>query len=357
MGVKQVLVRRTMRDDDDDDDGSSSSTASGTAPVLEVDQSPSPPPMSSCGRYILHRVCRFDTLAGVAIKYGVEVADVKRVNGLTTDLQMFAHKTLRIPLPGRHPPAAPTVSPPSSSSSPSHHHASSDRASNNVASFREWTTRRPPRNAASLDPFLKPPRSAVSPSMSLLQGYYGLTPAPKGNLANEGTEMAVYTKGHHRSLSDGFSIVNGHPTKEVDDSEKPIRRRQKADYESAAKEDNGSGLLARTGQRLALRPKSGNRPDMNSSQQDLVAAGMLSYMDGLQAVRKSSSTPEFQDADNNSIASVWLRSTWSLKPDAFTIPLPLFDGIPKPLLDSIPKPFFDSIQKPIAAWRNKAAKD
>jgi hypothetical protein len=50
----------------------------GTAVVeVEVEHphslSLSPPPMSSCGRYILHRVCRFDTLAGVAIKYGVEV--------------------------------------------------------------------------------------------------------------------------------------------------------------------------------------------------------------------------------------------------------------------------------------------
>jgi hypothetical protein len=44
-----------------------------------------------------------------------QVADVKRVNGLTADLQMFAHKTLRIPLPGRHPPAAAPHSPRSSS--------------------------------------------------------------------------------------------------------------------------------------------------------------------------------------------------------------------------------------------------
>lgn len=28
------------------------------------------------------------------------------MNGLATDLQMFALKTLRIPLPGRHPPSA-----------------------------------------------------------------------------------------------------------------------------------------------------------------------------------------------------------------------------------------------------------
>jgi hypothetical protein len=164
--------------------------------------------------------------------------------------------------------------------------------------------------------------------------------------------------GVHRkdSLSDGFSVTNGDPTREVDDSEKPIRRRQKADNELTAKDNGGCGLPVRAGQRLALRPKYGNRPEMNSSQQDLVAAGMLSYMDELQSVRKSSSTPEFQDADNSSITSVWL-STWSLKPGAFTLPLPLFDGIPKPLLDSIPKPFFDSISNPIAAWRNKAAKD
>jgi len=143
MGVKQVLVRRRLHDDDDG--GSSTGSAAAREEVL-LDQSPSPPPMSSCGRYLLHRVCRFDTLAGVAIKYGVEVlaladpflfdwmdachgwpteqlnntsalqvTDVKRANGLTSDLQMFAHKTLRVPLHGRHPPAAAATSPPSSS--------------------------------------------------------------------------------------------------------------------------------------------------------------------------------------------------------------------------------------------------
>uniref|UniRef100_A0A0A8YQP5 LysM domain-containing protein n=1 Tax=Arundo donax TaxID=35708 RepID=A0A0A8YQP5_ARUDO len=338
MGVQQVLLHPYH----DDDDGSS--TGREGAPVLEVDQSRSPPPMSSCGRYILHRVCRFDTLAGVAIKYGVEVADVKRVNGLTTDLQMFAHKTLRIPLPGRHPPAA---APPSSSPG-------------DINRTREWTTRRPPRNAASLDPFSKPPRSAVSPSISLLQGYYGLTPPPKGNLANEGTEMATYTKGHHRkarSLSSGFSFVNGDANKEIEDAEKPIRRRQKAEGELTTREDNGGSVLARAGQRLALRPKSGSRSDMNNSQQDLLASWMPSYGDGLHTVKKSSSSPEFQDSDSISIASVWLKSNWSLKPDAFTLPLPLFDGIPKPLFDSIPKPLFDNIRNPFAASRNKAAKD
>ncbi|KAL6645311.1 hypothetical protein ACP70R_016919 [Stipagrostis hirtigluma subsp. patula] len=330
MGVNQAaapLRLRPVRDDvdydDDDDDGgsSSSSGASGGGAALEVEQLPSPPPMSSCGRYILHRVCRFDTLAGVAIKYGVEVADVRRVNGLTTDLQMFAHKTLRIPLPGRHPPAAAAAPP---SSSPIH----ADRA-------REWATRRPPKNDASFDPFLKPPRSAVSPSMSLLQGYYGLAPPPKENLTNEDTEMETYAKDANR---------------EIDDIEKPIRRRQKADGE-LTRESNGGNPLAKAGQGLPMRPKPVSRSDMNYSLQDLAAMWIPSYGDGLLAVKKSSSSPEFQDSDSNSIASVWLKSKWSLKPDAFTLPLAL------PLFDSIPKPLFDSIPKPIAAWRNKAAKD
>ncbi|KAL5653562.1 hypothetical protein ACJX0J_039020, partial [Zea mays] len=111
------------------------------------------------------------------------VADVKRANGLNADLQMFAHKTLRVPLHGSHQPAA---APPSLPSYSPRNHA--DRVA------REWTTRRPPKNAASMDPFLKPPRSTVSPSMSLLQGYYGLPPTPQENLTYEGTEMATYAQ-------------------------------------------------------------------------------------------------------------------------------------------------------------------
>ena len=43
----------------------------------------------------------------------IQVGDIKRMNGLATDLQMFALKTLKIPLPGRHPPShSPTPSMP-----------------------------------------------------------------------------------------------------------------------------------------------------------------------------------------------------------------------------------------------------
>ncbi|XP_023738242.1 uncharacterized protein LOC111886240 [Lactuca sativa] len=55
--------------------------------------------------YIEHTVSKFDTLVGVAIKYGVEVVDIKRMNGLIADQQMFASKSLKIPLRGKHSPS------------------------------------------------------------------------------------------------------------------------------------------------------------------------------------------------------------------------------------------------------------
>ncbi|KAL6883303.1 hypothetical protein ACP4OV_010717 [Aristida adscensionis] len=327
----------------------------GAAATVAVEQSPSPSQspsasaspaaMSSCGQYMLHRVGKLDTLAGVAIKYGVEVADIKRLNGLSTDLQMFAHKTLRIPLPGRHPP------------SPYHQNGSYE------ADERECTPRR--IHDDILDSVLKTPKHKVSPAMSLLQGYYGIAPPPKRHETGEGTEMAVYRKGKSACLdeepwlqppnSDPFplqnrktrsmtigSLVNGE-TDENGDSERLIRRRQKADGELLPREENGGDFLASAGRGLALRPKSTSRPDMNKSQQNLFAMAEPLFGNGLQTVRKSSSTPEFQEPESNSSSSIWSASKWSIKTDAFPLPLPI--------------PRFDSIPKPIAAWRNKEARD
>ena len=201
---------------------------------------------------------------------------------------------------------------------------------------------------------------AVYGKGSLLQGYYGLSPPPKRD--HEGTEMAVYGKGKSVSLVDEpwsaetpnpntflfehrnarspaiGSAVNGEP-EENGDSEKPVRRRQKADGELLLREENGSALLSRAGKGLALRPKAGSRADLNKSHQNLIAMMEPSFDDGLQTVKKSSSTPEFQEPESNTSSSIWSASKWSLKPDGFTLPL------------------FDSIPKPISAWKNKAARD
>ncbi|CAL9782178.1 unnamed protein product [Musa acuminata subsp. burmannicoides] len=309
--------------------------------------------------YIEHRVSKMDTLPGVAIKYGVEVADIKRLNGLTTDIQMFARKTLQIPLPGRHPPSPCLSNGSFANGSYSRQHTSPHRPSNNVLDLFH-----------SLE--LKTPPSKVSPAMSSLQAYYGLTPPKKGADTAE-TEMAVYRKGccladelkeppfsdplpgrHRKSicLANGFPPGNGEITKgkniletaENNESEKPIRRRQKNDASPSLGatelllEDNSSDLISvRKGKSLAMRPKLGSRTDMDMGHPKASPHGDSVMADGFVSVRKSSSTSSLQDSENHS--SIWLTSKWTLNPELLA--RPLFDGLPKPLI----------------VWKNKAALD
>ncbi|PSR88325.1 LysM and putative peptidoglycan-binding domain-containing protein [Actinidia chinensis var. chinensis] len=327
--------------------------------------------------YIEHRVSRMDTLAGVAIKYGVEVADIKRLNGLLTDLQMFALKSLQIPLPGRHTPS-PIMSnglenqgPSSSEGTPPHR-----RYSDLFESFQSLKL-----NSS--------PQQRVSPAMSKLQVYYGLKTTDQ-KPASEGFEMAVYRKGgshyledgpfaqsshlsnpplsHHRksrSIANGFlqdnSVLIGDmgvtEAKEIESdiwNEKLIRRRQKseADFSSRTtpemllKEDNsGGGFSTITGKGLALRPKAASRTasgvDADANLVNPViplSFGDSLVADGINGVRKSSSTSSLQDQESNGISSsIWPTSKWSLKPDlqafstAAIITRPIFDGLPKPI--------------------------
>ncbi|WCJ34719.1 peptidoglycan-binding LysM domain-containing protein [Euphorbia peplus] len=328
----------------------------------------------SCKNYIKHQVSKMDTLAGVAIKYGVEVADVKRLNGLATDLQMFALKTLLIPLPGRHPPS-PVLT--STSASPG-------------ANGLDKTPPRP-RYSNLLESFESlRPKSAeekVSPAMSTLQKFYGLkSPNPKG--AAEGTEMAVYRTGsagylneellpksshisgssYHNLksrnsanclLSDDAIMVDYVPLAEAGDaegeksSEKFVRRRQKCEIdfrtgtsERLLKEENSggsSGFSPATGKGLAMRPKSASRAALTAESEpgwiNSIAVGMGDSIitDGLPIVRKSSSTPSLHDQENgNSSSSIWPTSKWNLKTDLqalsnAAITIPIFDGLPKPI--------------------------
>lgn len=141
----------------------------------------------------------------------LQVSDVKRMNGLVTDLQMFAHPTLRIPLPGRHPPS--TV-------------FSADQAIQRVP--------RPPAEKRN-----------ISSAMGLLRGYYGLA-SPMTKVSREGMEMAVYKSEsechsedeafspplmpeHRRqwSWSDGQGATD--VTEGDRSSERPVRRRGKGE--------------------------------------------------------------------------------------------------------------------------------
>ncbi|KAG4165125.1 hypothetical protein ERO13_A13G060100v2 [Gossypium hirsutum] len=334
--------------------------------------------------FIEHPVSRFDTLAGVAIKYGVEVADIKRMNGLVTDLQMFALKTLQIPLPGRHPPS-PCLS--NDSTTPGQSSANESPAKNLPV---DW-----------LDSFqslrLKSPRR-VSPAMSSLQGYYGLRPTEKKTMP-EGFEMALYRKGEadyledglflkpsssnplsmlkrkSRSVANGFYDENGEILVDImsagegkegepdnKSNEKLIRRRQKSEADFTArllKEDNtgNAGFPAITAKQLALRSKAGSR--MNSAAVDgfNVAATILGeecMVNGYGEVRKSSSTSCLHDHQENSsnigsssFSSLWpVASKWSLKPDLQALSTA-----------GIKRPIFDGFTKPMPARKNKAALD
>ncbi|KAH1098680.1 hypothetical protein J1N35_015601 [Gossypium stocksii] len=333
--------------------------------------------------FIEHPVSRFDTLAGVAIKYGVEVADIKKMNGLVTDLQMFALKTLQIPLPGRHPPS-PCLS--NGSETPGQSSANQSPGPNLPSdlrgSFQSLRLKTPPRR--------------VSPAMSSLQGYYGLKPSEK-SVASEGFEMAVYRKGEGnyledgpslklssasdpplklhrkcRSVTNGFYDENGEIAADIisaaevkDDPDKSndklIRRRQKseADFnprapEKILKEDNTSngGFSTITAKGLAQRSKAATRSNPGADAEvfgfNTTATGLGDgyVVDGFTAVRKSSSTSSLQDQDSSSLSSLWPTSKWNLKPD-----LQALSTV------SITKPIFDGLPKPISARKNKAALD
>ncbi|XP_050218620.1 uncharacterized protein LOC126669247 [Mercurialis annua] len=314
--------------------------------------------------YIKHQVSKMDTLAGVAIKYGVEVADIKRLNGLASDLQMFALKTLLIPLPGRHPP------------SPILCGASADSPGENSLD----KTPSCPRYSNVLDSLeslkLKPAQQKASPAMSTLRKYYGLNSSNR-NGSIEGTEMAVYRTGSSDHLTEGLLhknspgssyhnlkswkfannlspedeiMVDYVPLAEAGDGEgeKSVRRRQKseADFgcgtsEKLLKEETSgsSNFSSGTGKNLAMRPKSASRMMLFSDSEPgwlnsiPVGLGDSVIIDGF---RKSSSTPSLHDQENGNSSLAWPTPKWSLKADLQAlsttgITLPIFDGLPKPI--------------------------
>ncbi|KAJ0094603.1 hypothetical protein Patl1_16370 [Pistacia atlantica] len=313
--------------------------------------------------YIHHPVSKFDTLVGIAIKYGVEVADIKKINGLSTDLQMFGLNSLQIPLPGKHPPSSPL--------------------SNGRENPRRISCDQTSQQQAQLDPFdsfqslrlkLSPERK-VTPAMSSLQGYYGLKPTVQRPIS-EGFEMMVYKNGEARNFQDchllksfptsnspldnnrrSKSYVNLADPDEMDDyinvadvrksepdkrNKKLVRRRQKSEVNFAShtpemvlKEEDSSadGIPAITGKSLAPRPKSVNRAALvaEAAKTGLspvpFTLGDCLPGDQLSGVRKSSSTSNLQDQ-----TSIWPTSKWDLQAlSTVAIAKPILDGLPNPI--------------------------
>ncbi|KAJ1260879.1 hypothetical protein BS78_10G265800 [Paspalum vaginatum] len=307
------------------------------AAVLSPERTPpSSPPNHLC---LEHEVSRMDTLAGIAIKYGVEISDIKRANGLVSDSQMYAHKTLLIPLPGRPMP------------SPVRLNASGQRTK------RAWAPSHR-QNGDAIDSS-KRAQQGLSPAMDTLQRYYGLTPQKGNSTMDCSTEMSVYrktsfhsnlsealldsstspgTKGTDRSRefeapADGFSATDGASLTKSNGGPKPkqdgsVRRRQKVEADSNAV-DTQDDFLAdpiKVIKRLLPRPISSVRLNMDTGGPDSSQKSSISFLSGLRPVRKSPSVPDFADAENG--VSMWSSSKWSFNHESFT--RPLLDGLPNP---------------------------
>lgn len=205
----------------------------------------------------------------------------------------------------------------------------------------------------------------------------------------QGFEMSMYREGdghhsnpplsHHRkckSLAYGLSLANGNLSKDLllaEDTEsekwieKLVRRRQKpeADFnspptpEKLLKDDSNSGasfsatagkgaaaLRIKAASRAAEAAEAGWPSNIGIGLWDSFVAASTS------GVRKSSSTPSFQDSDgsgSSACSSIWpAASKWSsLKPDLQALSSA---ALARPILDGL-------ANNPITGRRNKTAVD
>ncbi|RWR90432.1 Peptidoglycan-binding LysM domain-containing protein, putative isoform 1 [Cinnamomum micranthum f. kanehirae] len=255
-------------------------------------------PSSGIHHHIEHRVSRMDTLPGIAIKYGVEVADIRRLNGLVTDLQMFAHNSLQIPLPGRHPPSSVTTA-----------------GGTEMAVYKKNRT-----------PFSDPHPSQHPRSRSLA---------------------------NHCPLENGRLSAGGSETQK---SNEKLCQRQKKTFADQAwgtselllKGERSIGFSGITAKSVALRPKLVGRADL-SADMDLgvlnpFSMGNTTVSEGFSGFWKSSCTSTLKEPVNGpSLCSI---SNWTKRSDLKAMPT-----------GSSTQPVFDGLPKPVAIRRNKAAMD
>lgn len=389
------------------------------SPSYDISSSSTSTSSATSNNYIEHTVSKMDTLAGIAIKYGVEVSDIKRMNGLMTDLQMFAHKTLHIPLPGRHPPSTALSNSPKTPSSVS--------------------SRLPPRygirssyrnnasDSTNVSKTKKSEKRPVSLAMSLLRGYYGLSPSQEGN---EGTEMKVYrtdnglhTEGEPFTPSQTYAnggpqavnktsnvFLNGDLLKKAekgargegslrtdDDllfkevlvtdsscneiekaSESSVRRRTKVEgmdssnspSENVLKQE--SSYTAKGGKGLSLRPKTGGKFSMTSDatsaleHQFTISDPFMAdaFITGVGSLRGLGESPGNGKPAEDFISKVRRSSSTPSLQDSGRVS-PIKSGsrwqtkgdIQGVSTSSVPRPIFEGIARPLNGRRNKAAMD
>ncbi|XP_078161923.1 uncharacterized protein LOC144557251 [Carex rostrata] len=275
---------------------SSSSTSSPSSSFSSSSSSP-----SNGFNYIRHEVCKMDTLAGIAIKYGVEIADVKRLNGLATDHQMFAHKTLRIPFQGRHPTIYQEISRDATEVCTEHRREIID-------GLESLKLKSPPHHQKTC--------LAIGP----LHGHYGLPPIVKRKDAKHKPSKS-FCLGNEDLLLIGEATPKQH------------RRSRSLLTGEMTGENGNSKILNRQHQKPNASPEG-------SSGTGTVPTIASLLVDKLLTIRKSSSTSNLQDFDIASSYSLFVAtSKWNLLPETFALPS------------------FDGFRNPIASWRTKSAQD
>ncbi|KAG6575718.1 LysM and putative peptidoglycan-binding domain-containing protein 2, partial [Cucurbita argyrosperma subsp. sororia] len=316
--------------------------------------------------YIEHPVSKYDTLAGIAIKYGVEVSDIKRMNALVTDHQMFALKSLQIPTPGKFPSPHLSKDLDISRNSNCERNATRFMSFNLLDSFQSLRIKSTKLKAPS------EAHHANIPTTSETTAYR------KGEFNHGGTTTTTTThpmlasshnphQNRHRksrSFADGFHFENveftdiiSAPCGAIDStkgSEKLVRRRQKsmADFSIAADSvfnktyiSNGE-CFSMTTKNLDVRLDGGSRINATSNGvtevskltpilTDDVGGGSFMGSNGMMiGGRRSSSTCNLQDTEKgNSSSSMWSTS-WSLKTDlqalsTAMVTKSIFDGLPR----------------------------
>ncbi|XP_076883649.1 uncharacterized protein LOC143532492 isoform X2 [Bidens hawaiensis] len=279
------------------------------------------------------------------------VADIKKMNGLTTDLQMFALKSLKIPLPGRHPPS-PIMS--------NGYHTQGQTSAEVTRSSSTYSDSYSPIRSLKLSS--SPQRNIIS-SVSSLREYYGLPPTNDKKGVSKGFETTPTSipLGLHRkskSENNGFSKVRRTdnvpvPNNKGAGSDKSIdklvrRRKSEVDLNNRTSED-----LA------ALQPKLANHTttEREPGALNMVPLGSRdsSMAQVFSGVRKSSSAPSFQQSTNNNSnyynSSPASSSIWPISILNFTADLQAMSTA------AIASPLFDGLPKPTSGRKNKAARD
>lgn len=92
-GLRLVSTRRRAKDSEEDDGVPQISTSRGRSPEPNATE----PVFDFATGCLLHPISKTDTLAGLAVRYGARVEDIKRVNKLWNPNDIWMLKVLKIP--------------------------------------------------------------------------------------------------------------------------------------------------------------------------------------------------------------------------------------------------------------------